>query len=185
MKIITRQGWFKPDGTLLDRLEPWTTPQEIADDLFDVLPSSIIIVTPPAGRQFKKGVKYSNGDFTPGVPYTGQSIGDDARWPTKKDVELIGVEVQKLPETEIEAEPATSEVARFVDGIEGITLQDVLDYKAAKAASEAPPEPIPDAPEPEPIPDVPTPVEAPEPAPEPASGVEDKVAKAKKRLRKK
>ena len=89
MKVITRYGWFRPDGTLFHRLEPWTTPQDLEDDLFDQLPSSMIIVVPPAGYRFKKGIEYSDGDFQPGVPFTGQAVGASARWPTKVDVEPI------------------------------------------------------------------------------------------------
>ena len=105
MKVITRYGWFKPDGTMFDRLEPWTTPQELADDMFDVMPSSMIIVEPPAGYRFKKGASYSGGDFQPNVPFTGRAVGADARWPTKVDVEPVpeGKAEVEVDDTEAEA----------------------------------------------------------------------------------
>ena len=89
MKVITRHGWFRPDNTMLHRLEPWTTPQDLEDDMLDQMPSDTIIVELPAGYRFKNGAKYSNGDFQPGVPFTGQAVGAPARWPTREDVELI------------------------------------------------------------------------------------------------
>ena len=109
MKVITKNGWFKPDGTMFHRLEPWTTPQDLEDDMFDVLPSAMIIVVPPAGYRFKKGIEYSGGDFQPNVPFTGQAVGADARWPTKVDVELIPDDDEdELSEAEIEAIEAAS-----------------------------------------------------------------------------
>ena len=56
MKIITKNGWFAPANVMIHRLEPWTTPQEIDDDYLPVLPSKMIIVVPPAGFKFARGV---------------------------------------------------------------------------------------------------------------------------------
>ena len=56
MKIMTKNGWFTAEMKMIHRLEPWTTPQEIDDDYFPVIPSGMIIVEPPAGFRFRKGV---------------------------------------------------------------------------------------------------------------------------------
>ena len=120
MRVITRNGWFRPDGTLFHRLEPWTTAQDLEDDLFDQLPSSMIIVVPPAGYRFKKGIDYSNGDFQPNVPSTGQAVGVDARWPTKADVERIPDEVE------------VAEVAEVADVVEVVEVAEVNKFVAAK-----------------------------------------------------
>ena len=127
MKVITRHGWFKPDGTMFDRLEPWTTPQDLVDDLFDVLPSSMIIVEPPAGYQFKKGASYSGGDFRPNVPFTGQAVGAPARWPTKVDVERIPVEGEAEAKAKAEAEAkAKAEAEREATEAEAIEAGKVI-----------------------------------------------------------
>ena len=141
MKVITRHGWFKPDGTLFHRLEPWTTPQDLVDDLFDVLPSSMIIVEPPAGYQFKKGVSYSGGDFRPNVPFTGQAVGAPARWPTKVDVERIPVkgEAKAKAEAEDDAEAKKKGIeaeakAIFDTAVEAEVAKAIEAYKAFRAA---------------------------------------------------
>ena len=40
----------------MPRMEPWKTPQECPDELFDILPSRMIIVVPPFGYKFRDGV---------------------------------------------------------------------------------------------------------------------------------
>ena len=132
MKVITRNGWFKPDGTMFHRLEPWTTPQDLVDDLFDVLPSSMIIVEPPAGYQFKKGVSYSGGDFRPNVPFTGQAVGADARWPTKKDVERIPVKGEAKAKAKAEAEAEDDAEAKAIEAGKAI-FDAAVEAEVAKA----------------------------------------------------
>ena len=70
MRIITKNGWYTKDNILIERLEPWTTDQEVSDDLFDTIPSKVIIIEPPSGFRFKEGISASD-------------------YPTRKDVELI------------------------------------------------------------------------------------------------
>ena len=136
MKVITKNGWFRPDSTMFPRLEPWTTPQDLEDDAFDIMPKSMIIVVPPAGYRFKEGIQYSNGDFQPGVPLTGQAVGAPARWPTKADVELIPDgedEDADVEEAEVDAVDAEAVVEAEVEA----DADDADTTKAKIAAAKA------------------------------------------------
>ncbi len=96
MQIITKTGLFV-NGGLIHRKEPWKTPQEIDDSLFELLPEDpgVIIVVPPAGWRFKKGV-------------------DVDMHPTRKDVEPdVADEDDKEPAKEPEkstGQPTPAEV---------------------------------------------------------------------------
>lgn len=73
MIVILRVDFFTKSGNLIQRNEPWTDPKELSDDMLDQLPSSAIIVTPPAGYKFKDGIvrkKATKKDIEPvsGVP---------------------------------------------------------------------------------------------------------------------
>ena len=85
MQIITKTGLFV-NGGLIHRKEPWKTPQEVDDGLFELLPEDpgVIIVVPPAGWRFKDGV-------------------DVDMHPTRKDVEP---DVADEDEDEDDKEPA-------------------------------------------------------------------------------
>ena len=80
MQIITLNGFFTVDKILVDRLEPWTTPQDWPDERLGELPTRTIIVVPPEGYRFKEGV-------------------DVDKHPTAQDIELIptGEAVELIP----------------------------------------------------------------------------------------
>ena len=94
MRIITKNGWFAPGCVSIDRLEPWTTPQEIDDGYLAEMPSKMIIVEPPAGYRFKDGITAE--DF-----------------PTKVDIEPIA----DLPDAPTETGESTKDkLARLANG---------------------------------------------------------------------
>ena len=76
MQIITKNGWYAPGCHLIHRLEPWTQPQEIEDDLFDIMPSKMIIIVPPAGYRFRDGITAE--DFPIKVDVVPLEEGEDA-----------------------------------------------------------------------------------------------------------
>ena len=67
MQIITKNGHFTSEHYLIHRLEPWRTPQEVPDNLFDEMATNVIFVVPPAGMVFREGVTAAD-------------------WPTKADL---------------------------------------------------------------------------------------------------
>ena len=56
MRIITRNGIYTKDGEFFPRMEPWTTDQEVPDDIFDHLPPRTVVTVPPAGYRYVAGV---------------------------------------------------------------------------------------------------------------------------------
>ena len=85
MRVITKNGWYGPNCMMVPRLEPWTTPQELADDYFDILPSKMIIVVPPAGYKFRDGVSIE--DHPTKADVVPMEAGDEAPGADPEDPE--------------------------------------------------------------------------------------------------
>ena len=124
MRVILRNGHCTADNIVYRRLEPWTQPQDIPDELWPEMPRlATFVVEPPAGYAFREGANPAGGKVTP--------------WAMKDDVVKVE-EPEEEPEPEPEPEPAPKPVPKSgANAARAASLARARAVKAAKAKAAA------------------------------------------------